>query len=141
MKEPASGRIVGTAWVRELIGTKRLLYAGNYSVCVAPGHPSPCVKVVFPLPNGNAIVVMRPEVHGDGSFSLTSSGEKFGDAGFYFAVHAGDGSGWARYVRTLQETIHVYPGEGNAVRADHVLRIWGAVFLRLHYRLRRGGAV
>ncbi len=139
LRDPGSGGIVGTAWVRELIGSKELLYAGNYSVCTVPGHASPCVKVVFPLPNGNAIVIMRPEIHGDGSFSLTSSGERFGDPGFYFGVHAGDGSGWARYVRTLQETIHVYRGEVSTVRADHVLRIWGAIFLRLHYRLRRAG--
>lgn len=36
-----------------------------------------------------------------------------------------------------RERIHVYPADDNDARADHVLRIWGAVFLRLHYRLRR----
>jgi len=43
------------------------------------------------LPNGNAIVIMKPESHPDGSFSLTSTGEGFGDPGFYFVVHARDG--------------------------------------------------
>jgi hypothetical protein len=91
---------------------------------------------VFPLPNGNAIVVMKPEAHPDGSFSVTSAGGGFGDPGFYFVVHAEAGVAWARYVQSMQETIHVYPDEHAAVRADHTLRIWGIQFLRLHYRMR-----
>jgi hypothetical protein len=71
-----------TAWVRELHGTGNVLYAGSYSICSIPGHPNPCVKVVFPLPNGNAIVLMKPEVHADGSLSVKSVGAKFADPGF-----------------------------------------------------------
>jgi hypothetical protein len=36
----------------------------------------------------------------------------------------------------MQERIRVYADEYGAVRADHVLKLWGATFLRLHYRLR-----
>src|SRR5205823_5819994 len=89
-----------------------------------------------PLPNGSAIVIMRPEAHPDGSFSITSSGEGFGDAGFYFTVQDRENQFWVRYVRTLKESIRVYEAEGNSVRADHLLKIWGATFLTLHYRLR-----
>jgi hypothetical protein len=95
----------------------------------------------FPLPNGNAIVIMKPEAHRDGSFSVTSSGKEFGDPGFYFVVHDRDGFAWARYLRSLQETIRVYDGEQDTVRADHVLNIWGTQFLRLHYRLRMAAVV
>ena len=49
----------------------------------------------------------------------------------------GDGVAWARYVKTMKETIHVYPAEGGLIRADHVVRLWGRVCLRLHYRLTR----
>lgn len=35
----------------------------------------------------------------------------------------------------MKERIDVYPDSAGTLRADHVLRIWGAVFLRLHYRL------
>jgi len=135
-RDPAS-QIVHTAWVRELHATRHTLYAGSYSVCRVPGHPSPCVKVVFPLPNGNAIVLMKTEVHGDGSLSVTSAGRRFGDPGFYFVVHGDDGVAWARYVRRLKESIHVYPAEDGVVRADHVLWFCGMRFLRLHYRMRR----
>jgi hypothetical protein len=130
LREPLSGKVVQTAWVRELVATKNTLYAGSYSVCHVPGYPGPCVKVVFPLPNGNAIVLMKPEPHQDGSFSLTSAGERFGDPGFYFVVHEADGRARARYVPSLKETLRVYDSEEGAVRTDHVLRFWGVEFLR-----------
>lgn len=137
LAEPETGEVKTTAWVRQLVGTGNLLYAGAYSVCVAPEYGKPCVKVVFPLPNGNAVVVMRPEAHADGSLTLHSVGEGFGDTGFYFLVHFGEGQAWARYVRTMRETIHVYPAEEGVLRTDHVFRIWGMRFLKLHYRMRR----
>jgi hypothetical protein len=135
MRRRQTGQLVQTAWVRELHATKNVIYAGCYSVCRVPGHGDPCVKVVFPLPNGNAIVLMKPESHADGSLSLTSAGKGFGDPGFYFTVHGRDGKAWARYVRAMQEKITVYPAERNTARADHVLWFWRKQFLRLHYRM------
>lgn len=136
LRDPRTGG-VQTAWVRELHATRNTLYAGSYSVCRVPGHQHPCVKVVFPLPNGYAIVMMEVEVHPDGSFSVKSAGNRFGEPGFYFVVHAAAGIIFARYIRSLKESIHVYPGESQTVRADHVLWLWGLRFLRLHYRMRR----
>ena len=91
LRDRASGRVVQTAWVRELIATRNVLYAGSYSICRVPGYSNPCVKVVFPLPNGNGIVLMKPNTHPDGSFSVASIGERFGDPGFYFVVHGEHG--------------------------------------------------
>ena len=113
-----------------------MLYAGTYSVCQIPGNDGPCLKIVFPLPNGNAIVLMKPECAGEGSLALVSRGEGFGEPGFYFVVHGTGGFAWARYVRALRETIHVYAGAYGEAGADHVLSLWGVTFLRLHYRLR-----
>ncbi len=135
-----SGQVVYTAWVRDVVLTKRTLYAGSYSVCHVPGYPGPCVKVVFPLPNGNATVIMRPESGPDGSFTVRSAGIRFGDPGFYFFVEKEPGRGWARYVRSLQEAIRVYADAQGTLRADHDLWIWGARFLRLHYRMRERAA-
>jgi hypothetical protein len=134
--DPGTGEVHYTAWVRRLLGTGQVLYAGAYSLAQVPGCRGACIKVVFPLPNGNAIVLMRPEHHADGSLTVVSAGRRFGDPGFYFTVHDGGGRMWARYVASLRESIHVYGAEDGAVRADHVLRIWGRTFLRLHYRLR-----
>jgi hypothetical protein len=136
-----SGRVVYTAWVRDVVSTRRTLYAGSYSVCRVPGYDGPCVKVVFPLPNGSAMVIMRPESEPNGSFTVRSAGTRFGDPGFYFFVEAEPGHGWARHVRALQEVIRVYTDAQGTLRADHDLWIWGARFLRLHYRMRRRAAV
>jgi len=125
-----------TAWMRELVGTGNVIYAGAYSTCRVPGFDGRCVRVVFPLPNGNAIVIMRPVAHSDGSMTLVSSGDHFGDPGFYFTVHDANGAVNARYVQSLRETIHVYVAPEGDVRANHVLSLWGLTFLRLHYRLR-----
>jgi hypothetical protein len=80
---------------------------------------------------------MRAECRADGSFVVTSAGDRFGDPGFYFTVEGAGGSRWARYARALRESIHVYPAEKGLVWADHVLTYFGATFLQLHYRMRQ----
>ncbi len=137
LRDAATGDRVAAVWIRELIGTQNLLYAGSYSVTDVPGFAGRCVKVVFPLPNGNCVVVMKPSVDKEGSFTVSSVGRQFGDPGFYFTVHAGDGNGWARYVRTLRESIRVDAGGDAVLYARHDLWIWRTRFLRLHYRLAR----
>lgn len=134
--EPEFGEVRHTAWFRRLVGPGHVLYAGFYSVCRVPHYAGNCVKVVFPLPNGNAIVIMKPQSLPDGSVVLRSSGNGFGEPGFYFTVHNGSGKAWVRYVRALRESIHVFPDDEGGVRADHVLWFWGIRFLRLHYRMR-----
>ena len=132
--DPSTGEKYCTAWVRELLSNKNVVYAGSYSVCKLPDAPGACVKVVFPLPNGNAIVIMHAESLPDGAFSITSSGRKFGEPGFYFTVCTENGV-WAKYVRAMRESIRVYASGISNVRADHILKIWGVTFLRLHYKL------
>ena len=134
------GRPAGAAWVREAIATRQTVYAGSYSHCQVPGFAGECVRVAFPLPNGYALVVMKPESHPDGSFTIRSEGLRFGDPGFYFFVQSEPGHGWARYVASLKESIHVFEDEREVLRADHELNFWGARFLRLHYRMRRKSA-
>ncbi len=125
-----------SAWIREVVATSHTLYAGAYSVCRVPGYQGVCVKVVFPLPNGHATVIMQQVSRADGSLELHSDGQRYGDPGFYFYVQSRPGLGWARYVASLKESIRVYAGDGKETRADHEFRLWRARFLRLHYRLR-----
>jgi hypothetical protein len=134
--DPRTGAIRYTGWVRRLHGTGNVLYAGSYSVERIRGFNRPSLKVVFPLPNGNAQVHLRPEVDDSGALLVISAGTRFGDPGFYFTVQRPNGM-WARYVRTMRETIRVYPALDDGVRADHTMWLWGMVFLRLHYRSRR----
>ena len=125
-----------TGWVREITPRNQVVYVGDYSTCIPPGFPGSCVKVVFPLPNGSATVVLRPESHPDGSLTLHSSGRRFGDPGFYFVVldSREPDRAWVRYVPTMRERIHVYVDDGD-LHTDHFFRIWGLRYLQLHYRM------
>ena len=133
--EPATGALRNVGWVRKLPRSHHVVYVGDYSTSTVPGFAGPCVRVVFPLPNGSATVVLWPEAQPDGSLVLHSSGERFGDPGFYFVVKAKDGPAYARYVASMKESIHVYPQSSAELGTDHEFRIWGATYLRLHYRL------
>ena len=146
LTDPRSGETRVNAWVRTLIRTGRITYVGGYAVATPPGAGGPCVKTVFPLPNGAAVVLLRPTAPGDGSLELISDGRRFGDPGFYFTVSRPDGTAVARHLRVFRERIRVYPagagetgsGETGAgeVRADHVMTLWGLRCLHLHYRMR-----
>jgi hypothetical protein len=133
----ATGERLYATWVRSLARSGDVIYAGAYSTCEVPNYAGRCVRVVFPLPNGSATVIMRPSAGADGSLTLRSEGRRFGDPGFYFTVHGPNGVVWARYLRTMRETIHVYAAGPGEVRADHTMTVWRMTFLRLHYRLRR----
>lgn len=130
-----SGEVLYTGWLRRFADTGEVIYAAHYSLCAPRRLGIPCMRVVFPLPNGNATVVMKPEVHEDGSITVSSSGSKFGDAGFYFVVQENQGTVQARFVRTMREQIHVYAEQDGTLRADHVFRIWGVIFLQIHYKM------
>jgi hypothetical protein len=134
--DPDSGAPALTGWVRSNRATAETVYVGAYSVAIVPARVDPCVKVVFPLPNGNATVLLRPSLGEEGSLLLESRGDCFGDAGFYFvAKHADDAS--VRRVRSFRERIHVYVAPDGALRTDHLFTLWGIAFLRLQYKLAR----
>src|SRR5206468_2418224 len=94
----------------------------------------PCVKVVFPMPNGNATVLLRPENDGDSGFVLESIGGGFGDAGFYRMQREGTGLRvW--YIATLHERFRLYVDDEEHVRCEHDVRFLGLPVLTLHYRI------
>jgi hypothetical protein len=134
--DPASGKILHTAWVRTAVETGRPVFVGQYGTAEIPGHDGPCVKVVFPLPNGNAMIFLRPQVEANGGFSLISDGRRFGDPGFYFTVVAGPEERWVRYVRTMKESLSLRV-EGTGVAAVHRFRVFGLPFLELRYAIAR----
>lgn len=124
-----------TIWYRILKSTNNVIYSGVYTTCVVPNYPGKFLKVVFPLPNGNATVIMRKEILKDGSLKLSSDGKKFGDNGFYFTLTNHKGKYWTRFVRSMHEWISVYVDEENVLRADHNLHFYGLPFLNLHYKM------
>ncbi len=124
-----------TVWYRILKSKNDVIYSGVYSTTFLKSIEQQCLKVVFPLPNGNATVIMKISVLNDGSLFLASKGKKFGDPGFYFTLKNSREIFWAKYVKAMHETIKVYQDEEGVLRADHFLKIWGMYFLKLHYKM------
>ncbi len=142
----ASGQAVHTGWLRRDRASGRVIYTGFYSVARVPESSSPCVKVVFPLPRGNATVLLEPGIDrtngepepGCGRFTLVSHGERrFGDAGFYRVLEV-DSDHW-RVIkfRSLHEHFWVYVDEHDVLRCDHRVRFMGMTIVRLHYKMTR----
>ncbi|MEY4580609.1 MAG: hypothetical protein RL701_5312, partial [Pseudomonadota bacterium] len=132
----AQGQLRHTAWVRTAVQTGRPTFVAEYGTVIVPGHGGPCIKVVCPLPNGNAIIVLRPRTDVTGELSLVSDGRRFGDPGFYFTVVGEPGAVWARYVRTMKEELNLRVQDG-ALAASHRFTVFGLPFLELRYDIAR----
>jgi hypothetical protein len=130
------GEVVHTGWYRRVRESGLVIYTGFYTTVQPPGHGSRCVKVVFPLPRGNATVILRPELDDRGRFVLASSGAAFGDPGFYRVLEVDDERLVVRQLRSLRERFTVFTDQDGALRCDHVVRYLGMTMLRLHYRMR-----
>ncbi|HMR06171.1 MAG TPA: hypothetical protein PKA88_10340 [Polyangiaceae bacterium] len=133
----SDGTIRYTGWFRRLVTDGRVLYTGFYMTGEVPEHSSPCVKVIFPMPGGNATVILRPEIAADGTFVLDSSGKRFGDVGFYRIQRVGERALRVWRIRTLKEKFRLYLDAKNVLRCDHAIRFLGLPVLRLHYRIER----
>lgn len=137
LKRP-DGTLKYTGWFRKLLPDHRVIYTGFYMTEAMPLADGPCVKVVFPMPNGNATVVLRPGNEGKDGFTLASIGRGWGDAGFY-RVQRPRGGDVLRVWRitTLHETFRLWVDEEELVRCEHEIRFLGLRVLTLHYRISR----
>lgn len=141
LKDPSTDETIYTVWLRKLVRTGEIIYSGTYGLCQPPNEPTACLKVIFPLPNGSATVILKPKVNEDGSFTLLSRGNRIGDAGFYFVLRKDNDKGWLRYVKAMHESLHVYTDPRGVLRTDHELNLWGSKFLHLHYKMKRKGDI
>ena len=135
LKDKYTGEAKYRIWLRKKTSSKDVIYAGFYTWCKPPKVAYNCIKVIFPLPNGNATVIMKPEIKSDGSLILISAGNGIGYPGFYFILRKSDDAYYIRYVKTMRESIHVYEDENGCLRTDHILTIWKRNFLKLHYKI------
>jgi hypothetical protein len=134
LREPVSGRLAYTGWLRRFRATGKVIYAGLYSVTQVPGEANPCVKVTFPC-FGSSNVYLRPCVYADGTFGLVSTGAAFGRSGFYRIVESGAEHWRVRNFTTLHEIFHVYADEDGILRTDHEITFVGLTILKLHYKM------
>lgn len=128
------GRPVWTIWHRILKSKNDVIYSGIYDTTITPNDSRKHLKVSFPLPNGAAVVILRIIVNENGGLDLISDGKRRGDSGFYFILTNHQTKYWIRYVRTMHERLSLYADDGD-IRADHVFKIWGMKYLKLHYRI------
>jgi hypothetical protein len=124
-----------TVWFRTFKATKQVLYSGVYTTCTLPSGKA-CIKAVFPLPNGNATVLMSPSVGPNGELCLNSSGKKFGDPGFYFSLKDSKGNVWSQYISSFRDQLNVYCIDGN-ITAEQTLTLWHKRVLRMNYEIRK----
>src|SRR5690606_30324510 len=104
--DPATSETRYTIWFRTIESSGQVVYSGVYGTCTLPSGQT-CVKAVFPLPNGNATVLMIPEVCANGDLALESTGRRFGDAGFYFLLRDSKGELWSQFVRSFRDRLTV----------------------------------
>ncbi|MEM7605926.1 MAG: hypothetical protein AAF411_11285 [Myxococcota bacterium] len=133
----ASGRVKYAGWYRRLMESRRVIYTGFYMTQVVPHTGRPCVKVVFPMPHGNATVILEPRATESGDFEMDSAGKAFGDAGFYRLHRTADGRLRVWRIRSLKERFRVFVDEQGVLRCDHFVRFLGFPVLKLHYRIER----
>lgn len=134
LKDPATGIVKYTCWLRKSVKSDKVVYAGFYTSCTT--GEGTYVKVVFPLPKGNVTVLLKAEVQEDGGVKLISAGKKIGHAGYYRVMKISDDKVKVRYI-PLKESIHVYEDNEGQLRTDHEFRFWGVKFLHLHYKINK----
>jgi len=124
-----------TIWLRKFQTTGKVIYSGIYTTCTLPSGIT-CVKTIFPLPKGNATVILKPSVGEKSELILDSSGKKFGDAGFYFLLNDSKGNFWSKYIRSFTDKLIVSDKE-DSLNAKQMLRLWNLKVARFEYKIKK----
>ncbi|CAM3579046.1 hypothetical protein [Zobellia roscoffensis] len=128
-------KVKRTIWLRTFKTSGQVVYSGVYETCTIPSGQT-CVKAVFPLPNGNATVILSPTVGRNGELILTSSGKAIGDSGFYFLLSDSKGNIWTKFISSFKDELVV--GSGNeSIKAEQTLTLWGLRVLRFEYQIKK----
>lgn len=127
-----AGAQLAAGWLRTLRATGDHVFSGCYSSRGLPGSDRPGIHVAFPLEAGNVQVFLRPYVE-DGALVLRSPHGRFGQEGAYVVVFDGGAHHAARV--PLHETFRIHVDPSGVLHTDHVLKLWSATVVRLHYRM------
>lgn len=120
-----------TVWLRKFQPTARVMYSGIYRTCTLPSGKT-CVKAIFPLPKGNATIILRPSVGDKNELILDSAGKKFGDAGFYFLLNDSKGGDWSQFIKSFTDQLIVSEDQGD-LKAIQTLRLWNLKVASFEY--------
>jgi len=135
LREEETGQAKYTVWCRKFVSSQQTMYSGIYGTCTLPSGLR-CVKTVFPLPRGNATVILAPTVGQNGELHLESSGNRFGDPGFYFLLSDSKGGYWAQYVRSFREQLIVHTNDEGHLQATQTMTLFRQRLLDIQYDIR-----
>ena len=130
---PETGEVKYTIWLRKFVSTGKVIYSGIYESCKIPSGQA-CIKAVFPLPKGNATVIMKPGAGDHSELILDSSGSRFGDAGFYFLLNDSKGNYWAQFISSFTDKLIVSETDG-LLTAKQTLKLWNLRVATFHYTI------
>jgi|SRR5690554_4848666 len=133
LTDPETNEIKYTFWLKSFEPNKQIIYLGVYGTCRLPSGKT-CIKVVFPLPKGNATVIMSPSVGENGALILDSSGKKFGDAGFYFLLNDTKGNYWTQYIASFHDRLIIHPAT-DCISAEQILTFRKRKVLTFKYKI------
>ena len=129
LSDPTTHQIKYTVWLRT--SEKKIMYSGIYGTCKLPSGKN-CIKVIFPLPQGNATVIMIPKIGENGALILESSGKKIGDAGFYFLLKDSKNIHWTKFISSFRDRLIIYE-DNDKIYAKQVLTLWKQTVLKFNY--------
>lgn len=135
LSDPQTNEIKYTVWFRTFRSSGKVVYSGIYSTCKLPSGKT-CIKAIFPLPKGNATVIMTPSVGANGELILDSSGKRFSDAGFYFLLNDSKGNYWAQFIRSFRDRLTLHT-KNDGIMAEQTLTLWGLRVAIFTYEIRR----
>lgn len=124
-----------TVWLRKFVSSSKVVYSGIYGICVLPSGIT-CIKAVFPLPMGNATVILKPSVGRNNELILDATGRHFGDAGFYFLLKDSKDNNWAQYVSSFKDSL-VVSDVDEGITASQTLQLWNLTVARFKYEIRK----
>ncbi len=133
--DPTTKEIKRTIWLRKFIETEQIVYSGIYETCKIPSGEI-CLKAIFPLPNGNATVILKPRIGENGELILDSSGERIGDTGFYFLLKDSKGQIWTKFIKSFKDKLVVSSVKENII-AVQTLTLWNLRVLKFEYNIKK----
>lgn len=131
---PDTNQVKYTIWLRTIKISGKIVYSGIYTTCRLPLGKT-CIKAIFPLPKGNATVIMFPTIGTNGELILESSGKKFGDAGFYFLLQDSKCNYWSQFIRSFRDRLVIGSSNDN-ISAEQTLTLWNVKVLTLYYKIK-----
>ena len=135
LNHPQNNKTIYTIWLRKFKNSGKVIYSGIYGTCTLPSGKT-CIKAVFPLPKGNATVIMKPCVGLENELILDSNGKQFGDAGFYFLLNDAKHNYWAQFISSFTDQL-IVKEKDNHLQAIQTLKLWRCKVSQFTYRIQK----